>query len=328
MSSDPVTESITLPEEFAFTAFASITLYNSIELIILCLASFKRYQGLYFWSLLITSCSLIINYLGFVLLFFTSITPFISVTFVLIGWYSMVTGHSMVLWSRLHLVLHNPGILRAILYLIIANMIFMQIPVTVLLYGAVGPRSPTRMAFVRGYSIMERIQLVVFCVQECLLSAIYIWETTKLLRLRPQRAHRVILTQLLAINIVILILDIIVVVFQYAGLFALQVVFKPVAYSIKLRLEFAILGRLVEVASGESTGSSVRTLTEAPIWSGPGLSGDQEPNPTGNETRAVDWRSSGIDHASGIGNGIGDRNSHVWRGWSGTSSVDACSGRD
>lgn len=326
MSSDPV-ESITLNEKFAFTAFASITLYNSIELTILCLASFKRYQGLYFWSLLITSCSLIINCLGFVLLFFTSISPYISVTFVLIGWYSMVTGHSMVLWSRLHLVLHSPGILRAILYLIIANSVFMQIPVTVLLYGAVGPRSPTRMTFVRGYSVMERIQLVVFCVQECLLSSIYIWETAKLLRLRPQRAHRIILSQLLAINIVILILDIIVVVFQYSGLFVLQVLFKPVAYSIKLRLEFAILGRLVEVVSGESTGSSVRTLNEAPVWSGPGLSGDQEPNPTANETREVDWRSSGIGHANGMRNGTDDRNSRLWSGWWGTSSVDTCNGR-
>ncbi|KAL4982880.1 hypothetical protein BDW68DRAFT_191809 [Aspergillus falconensis] len=316
MSSDPIAESITRPEEFAFTAFASVTLYNSIELIILCLASFKRYHGLYFWSLLITSCSLIINCLGFVLLFFTTVTPFLSVTFVLIGWYSMVTGHSMVLWSRLHLVLHNPGILRAILYLIIVDSVLMQIPITVLLYGAVGPRSPTRMAFVRGYSVMERIQLLVFCVQECLLSAIYIWETAKLLRLRPQRTHRIILTQLLAINVIILVLDIVIVLFQYAGLFALQVVFKPVAYSIKVRLEFAILGRLVEVASGGSTESSVRTLTDGAIWPGPGLSADQESNRNGNETQTSDCRASEVSNVIGTRN----RNSHVGRGWSGTSS--------
>ncbi|KAL4816741.1 hypothetical protein BDW67DRAFT_190726 [Aspergillus spinulosporus] len=326
MSSDPV-RTITLDEKFAFTAFASTTLYNSIELTILCLASFKRYQGLYFWSLLITSCSLIIYCLGFVLLFFTSINRFISVTLVLIGWYAMVTGHSTVLWSRLHLVLHNPGILRAILYLIIANSLCMQVPITVLIYGAVGPQSPTRMIFVRGYGVMERIQIVVFCAQECLLSAIYIWETAKLLQLRPQRTHRVILMQLLAINIVILILDIIVVLFQYSGLFVLQVLFKPVAYSIKLRLEFAILGRLVVVVSGESAESSVRTLTEAPIWSVPGLSGDQELNPTANEARAADWRLSGFGHVNGMGNGIGDGNSPAWRGWLGTSSVDACNGR-
>ncbi|KAL4908555.1 hypothetical protein BDW74DRAFT_175237 [Aspergillus multicolor] len=315
MSSDPIRESITRPEEFAFTAFASITLYNSIELTALCLATFKRYHGVYFWSLLISSCSLIVNTVGFILLFFTDITPYLGVTIVLAGWYCMVTGHSIVLWSRLHLVSHSPGLLRGILYLIIANAICMQIPTTVLMYGAVRPASHTRRVFVNGYSIIERIQLVVFCLQECFLSSIYIWETFKLLRLRPQRAHKVILTQLLAINVIILLLDIVVVVFQYAGLFALQVMFKPVAYSIKLRLEFAILGRLVEVAAGGSTGSSVRTLDDSagPTWLGRGLSGEEE----GVERRIREWRVS--RGGNGNGNGNGDASACTCRANSGSS---------
>ncbi|OJJ05126.1 hypothetical protein ASPVEDRAFT_893365 [Aspergillus versicolor CBS 583.65] len=247
-------------EEYAFTAFSAITLYNSIELIILCLATFKRYQGVYFWSLLITSCSLIVNTLGFILLFFVNVTAYVSVTIVLIGWYCMITGHSIVLWSRLHLVLHQPRVLRAILYLIITNAIIMQIPTTVLLYGAVSPA--VQETFTKGYNIIERIQLVVFCLQESLLSGLYIWETAKMLYLRPQRAHRLILLQLLAINIIILGLDIVVVVFQYTGLFSLQVVFKPVAYSIKLRLEYAILGRLVVFATGAQGSMGERKFDE------------------------------------------------------------------
>ncbi|KAL4914513.1 hypothetical protein BDW62DRAFT_190256 [Aspergillus aurantiobrunneus] len=254
------------PLEFAFTAFASVTFYNSIELITLCLATFKRYHGPYFWSLLVSSCSLIVNTVGFILLFFVEVTDYLAVTVILLGWYCMVTGHSIVLWSRLHLVLYKPTVLRAILYLIIGNAVAMQIPITVLLYGAVTPDPDIREPFVRSYNIMERIQLVVFCLQEVLLSSIYIWETSKLLRLRPQRAHVVILTQLLAINIVILALDIIVVLFQYTGLFELQVVFKPVSYSVKLRLEYAILGRLVEVSRGGPGSSSIRSLDDA--WVG------------------------------------------------------------
>ncbi|KAL4783338.1 hypothetical protein BJX76DRAFT_348651 [Aspergillus varians] len=261
MSSPSPRDHLSRPLEFAFTAFASITLYNSIELIILCFATFKRYQGTYFWSVLITSCSLIVNCVGFTLLFFAPITPYFSVTLVLISWYCMITGHSIVLWSRLHLILHKPTLLRAILYLIIVNAIALQIPTTVLLYGAVTPQVES--TFLRGYNVIERIQLVVFCLQEVLLSALYIWETAKLLRLRPQPTHRVILTQLLAINVIILVLDVIVVVFQYSGLFALQVVFKPVAYSIKLRLEYAILGRLIETVTGNGTVcNSVRALNE------------------------------------------------------------------
>lgn len=281
MLSDSVSVTLTQPQEYAFTAFSAITLYNSIELIILCLATFKRYHGVYFWSLFITSCSLIVNTLGFILLFFVNVTPYVSVTVVLIGWYCMITGHSIVLWSRLHLVLHQPRILRAILYLIIFDGIMLHIPTTVLLYGAVTPSVEN--TFTKGYNIIERIQLVVFCLQESLLSSIYIWETAKLLYLRPQRAHRIILIQLLAINVVILGLDIVVVVFQYSGLFALQVVFKPVAYSIKLRLEYAILGRLVVVATGaQESSSSGRSQNESgPSW--PGMVGVSDES----------WRSGG-----------------------------------
>jgi hypothetical protein len=42
----------------------------------------------------------------------------------------------------------------------------------------------------------------------------------------------------------IILLDAVVVVFQYAGLFSLQVFFKPVVYGLKLRLEYAILWEL------------------------------------------------------------------------------------
>ncbi|KAL4923691.1 uncharacterized protein BDV17DRAFT_276358 [Aspergillus undulatus] len=266
MLSDSPNQPLSEPLQYAFTAFAALTVYNSVELIVLTLATFKRYQGLYFWSLLVSSCSLITNTLGFALFFFAPISNYICVTIILVGWYCMVTGHSLVLWSRLHLVLQSPKVLRGILYLIITDAVLLHIPVTVLLYGAVSPNPDIESRFVVGYNVIERIQLIMFCLQESLLSAIYIWETAKLLRLRPQRAHSVILVQLIAINIIILILDVIVVVFQYTGLFALQVVFKPVAYSIKLRLEYAILGRLVLVASGSEGGSSARVFSDEVQW--------------------------------------------------------------
>jgi predicted histidine transporter YuiF (NhaC family) len=59
----------------------------------------------------------------------------------------------------------------------------------------------------------------------------------------------------LLINVVILLLDAVVVAFQYAGLCSLQVFFKPVAYGLKLRMEYALLGSLIQlVASGGFVG--------------------------------------------------------------------------
>ncbi|KAL4808103.1 hypothetical protein BDV18DRAFT_158218 [Aspergillus unguis] len=305
MSSSPIHDRLTRSEEYAWTAFASITLYNSIELIILTLATFKKYQGVYFWSLLISSCSLIVNCLGWTLTFFVDVTDYVSITIVLLGWYCLTTGHSMVLWSRLHLVLQSPKMLRWLLYLIIFDAIILQIPTTVLLYGTVSYDLSVQPTFSNAYSIIERIQLVVFALQEVLLSSIYIWETTKLLRLRPQHTHRIILTQLLIINIIILGLDIVVVVFQYAGLFALQVCFKPVAYSIKLRLEYAILGRLVEVAKGASpggTGAGAGPLSgyEEVAWAGFGhaLAGEFSREGAGASTGASTGVSTGEESRS------------------------------
>ncbi|KAI2793405.1 hypothetical protein POX_b03460 [Penicillium oxalicum] len=228
-----------------FVAFAAVAWYNALELVVLCFISFKRRHGCYFWSLLVASISIIPHCLGFVLLFFpTGVSPYICVTLIVVSWYGMVTGQSLVLWSRLHLVMQNAKVLWAVLWMIVIDAILFHLPTTVLLYGAVStPAGP----WSRGYSIMEHIQLVGFCIQELIISGIYIWETAKLLRLRPRGGSWGVLHALLTINIVILLLDLAVVAIEYTGYYAVQVLFKPVAYSIKLKLEYAILGKLVTI---------------------------------------------------------------------------------
>ncbi|KAJ5802801.1 uncharacterized protein N7503_005251 [Penicillium pulvis] len=230
----------------AFATFSSIAWYNAIELVILCFVTFKRWRGCYFWSLLVASFSIIPYCLGFILLFFpTGVTPYVCVTLIVFSWSGMVTGQSMVLWSRLHLLLRNTKVLWKVLWMIIIDAILLHITTAVLLFGTVGmPSGP----FAHGYNIMERVQVVWFCIQELVISSIYVWEAIHLLRLRPGGQSRGILSQLLVINIIILFLDVAIVVIEYVGYYALQVMFKPVAYSIKLKLEYAILGKLISVA--------------------------------------------------------------------------------
>ncbi|PWY87536.1 hypothetical protein BO70DRAFT_385817 [Aspergillus heteromorphus CBS 117.55] len=235
---------------YIFAAFAAIAWYNSLELLVLCLSTFRhhRSKSTYFWSLLLASLSIIPQSLGYVLLFFLpEIPPWGPATLIVVGWCGMITGHSLVLWSRLHLVLHDPRILRYLLRLIVVDDILLQVPITVLLYGTVTFRS-SRIS--DGYSVMERIQLVGFALQETLLSGIYVWEAARLLLLRPGGRHHRVLGQLLAINVLVLLLDVAVVGIQYAGFYSIQVMLKPVAYSVKLKLEYTILGRLVSVVEG------------------------------------------------------------------------------
>ncbi|KAE8154442.1 hypothetical protein BDV25DRAFT_172092 [Aspergillus avenaceus] len=255
-------------QKYIICAFAGIVWFNAGELVICCLTTFKRYRGLYFWSLFITSVSLIPMCLGYVfLLFYLGITRFFTVTLIIISWIAMVTGHSVVLWSRLHLVVQSTKVLRGTLIMIIVDAILFHTSVAVLMYGSIPEKDSTRAnRFARGYNIVERAQLVAFCVQELILSFTYVWETVKLLRLRPGKHQHHILWQLLIINLVIIILDVAVVAVEFTGYYGMQVMVKPVAYSIKLKLEYAILGKLIKLAKGpssdpEALSSSLETYT-------------------------------------------------------------------
>ena len=85
-----------------------------------------------------------------------------------------------------------------------------------------------------------------FCIQETILSGIYLWESAKFLKNDDIRKSRRILHQLIWINVLIILMDLSLLSLEYAGLYILEIVIKGVVYSIKLKLEFAILGKLVE----------------------------------------------------------------------------------
>ncbi|KAL2821112.1 hypothetical protein BJX63DRAFT_256415 [Aspergillus granulosus] len=231
--------------QITIATLAGVTWYNAIELIALVFVTFSQYQGLYFWSLLVSSSVGLIPYsLGFLLKFFnlTSAT-WLSVTFITVGWYCMVTGQSIVLYSRLHLVLPNPKILRRVLAMILINVVILHFPTTVLTYGS--NLASGRTGYIAGYNVMEKIQMTGFCIQEFILSALYIWETTRMLRLDPDKGKRKIMYQLVAINLVIILMDIGLLVVAYLDYYIMETMIKGVVYSVKLKLEFAVLGKLV-----------------------------------------------------------------------------------
>ena len=87
--------------------FSSLTIYNALELLILIHTTCKSLRSLYFWSLLISSVGLVPYALGFtfkLLDVWGNPTRWVGLALLTLGWYAMVTGHSVVLWSRLHLV--------------------------------------------------------------------------------------------------------------------------------------------------------------------------------------------------------------------------------
>jgi hypothetical protein len=234
---------------FMVCTWSSIAMYNFLELNFIVATVFKRHSGLYFWSFIVATYGMILISSFTMLKDFQVISAsYLFVTTTSIGWVGMVTGQSIVLYSRLHLVLFNRKRLRAVLIMIIVNAIILQIPTTVMVYGA---NSSHGEPFQVIYKIYEKIQVTIFCLQEFTISALYIYETVKILRVTKSTGygigHRILLRHLISVNALVILLDAPILVFEYAGYYLLQTSYKPMAYSVKLKLEFSILNRLVEL---------------------------------------------------------------------------------
>ncbi|POR31836.1 hypothetical protein TPAR_07957 [Tolypocladium paradoxum] len=224
---------------------STLALYNALELLTLIFMTFKRRKGLYFWSISLASFGVIPYSAGWILVQFNPSIAYVGMIFSTIGWVLLVSGQSVVLYSRLHLVLNNANILRGVLWMIICNGLVWHTSITVLLFGSTYSPPQNRSGFINTYSVMEKVQMTFFCLQEFIISGLYIWMAADILRTALGNRRR-FMWQLFAINVLIVIMDIGLLAVEYKNHFVLEQGLKVVIYSIKLKLEFAILGQLVE----------------------------------------------------------------------------------
>jgi hypothetical protein len=237
-----------LSTTITIVCFVALALYNVAELNFIIFATFRVRRGLYFWSFLVSTWGICLYAIGFLLKDIQASTPSsFYVTFIIVGWCSMVTGQSFVLYSRLHLVLRMPSRLRLVLIMIIVDAIICHVPICVMVYGA---NSSNSAPFLVPYSIYEKVQVTVFFIQELIISILYIFQTLKILRpegnIRGKSSRRV-MTHLIYVNVIIVVLDITILGLEYSGLYDIQTVYKGFVYSVKLKLEFSILNRLIEL---------------------------------------------------------------------------------
>ncbi|KAJ5579159.1 hypothetical protein N7450_008026 [Penicillium hetheringtonii] len=303
---------------------AGLSMYNGLELLILIFSKFSRYATVYFWSLLASSLSLFPYSLGYAFKFFGTLTgkaKWVSLSLLTIGWYVMVTGQSVVLWSRLHLVVTGENGGRILFYtkwMIIIDAIILHIPTTVVTFGSFGDLETHN--FVRAYNVVEKFQMTGFFVQETILSLIYIIATVKLLQGSFRKKKRQLMYLLVFINIAIIIMDIALLSIEYASLLILETTLKGVFYSVKLKLEFAILGRLVKFVS-----SSQQDVESASLNASTGttsLSTQQTP-PSNSRSSDREPSEGHVRHLESLG---ASHNEHIARaqqiqGSSGSSEI-------
>lgn len=140
--------------------FAGLAMYNAVELTVMIFLTFTRCSGTYFWSLFSAGLGIIPYALGFLLKFMNITTGnlrWLAIVLLTVGWYPMITGQALVLWSRLHLIVsgeRGERIVRYTKWMIIIDAIVLHIPTTVLTFGSNGDIDTN--TFATGYSIMGK----------------------------------------------------------------------------------------------------------------------------------------------------------------------------
>lgn len=187
------------------TLSIGLALYNSLEMILLISATFKRWRGLYFWSLCICNYGVISYTLGMMLMYFGLGNQLASHIVLDTGWICMVVCQSLVLYSRLGLILDNVKIERAVMWMIVGVSVLL-IP-TVLTFDF-GNTYSNLATFPEGYFYIEHVQMTVFTLQEVIISSLYVWKTINMLKIISKANTRSMVWQLLVINVVIIGMDV------------------------------------------------------------------------------------------------------------------------
>jgi hypothetical protein len=237
----------------AIVVFMALALYNAVELDVIILSFFKRRRGLYFWSFLAATNGIIPHNIGFLLKNILNLHTFgLYITLVAVGWVPMVTGQSLVLYSRLHLIFRNPFWLRMVLVMILTNAFVLHVPIIILMYGA---NSSPNNSWAHPYDIYEKVQVTMFCLQEFIISAIYVktcysfFDTENSLygdAVRKMRRH------LPLVNVVVILLDLPILALEDTGFYDLQTAYKAFVYSVKLKIEFRILNELMDMTRAQN----------------------------------------------------------------------------
>ena len=237
---------VSLSTAMIIAAFFAISLYNVVEINLSIFNMFKRRRGLYFWSMLIASWGIAVHSIAVFLRYFALAPDFAMCVQTIIGWYAMVTGQSVVLYSRLHLVVSDTRRIRWVLAMIITNFFILQVGVTVVFLAS--NLDPSR--YLNAFNIYERIQLVGFTLQEFIIASMYIWETIHALKpvlaIKGPEESKVI-TYVIIVNVLAVLLDISLCSTEFTGHFDIQTTYKPVVYSIKLKMEFHVLNWLLAI---------------------------------------------------------------------------------
>ncbi|KAL8393751.1 hypothetical protein RB595_003482 [Gaeumannomyces hyphopodioides] len=278
----PITNKVSLAEAMVMAGFLSVSLWNTLQTTIFIFQFFKRFSGLYFWSISAANFGIPLRQVTALLRFFGLAPNLAMLPISSVGFWMMVTGQSVVLYSRLSLIVGAPETIRWVALVVAATFLLVEVPTSAVLLAS---NMPHGAALVPVFTAMENVQTGLLTLQETTISALYVVAARRALRpMEAIKGRRVrsTLRQLAGLFALTVVLDLSLMGLQYSGRqFAVMTTYKGVVYSIKLQVEAVVLNNLTclvrqrpctcHSTPADNFSSSLRGTTAAQdgiIWSG------------------------------------------------------------
>ncbi|KAH7305599.1 hypothetical protein B0I35DRAFT_361903 [Stachybotrys elegans] len=261
---------ISLPVAMTIAGFFAVSIFNVIEINITIFFTFRKYSGLYFWSLMFASWGIAVHSIGFLLFFFQLCqNNYANIIIITLGGVPMVIGQSIVLYSRLYLIVEDKRKIRWIRKMIVASFLLFTVPPTILNFGS---NSPHPEPYLKPFQVYEKIALFGFATQEIIISSVYMWEARKMLKLMTVESDRLpgrVMRHLIYVNILVILLDLSIIGTELGGVHEIQTTYKSAIYSVKLKTEFVVLGQLCRLVERDMSEYGSRSHNLSPIPSEP-----------------------------------------------------------
>ncbi|KAL4811042.1 hypothetical protein BDV18DRAFT_4822 [Aspergillus unguis] len=237
-------------------AFVAVALCNSVELLFWIFNFFKRRQGLYFWSLLVATLSVLALSICVILGTFNEGSVMAHEILYVIIQPTLLLAQSLVLYSRMHLIIRERTLNVVFWFIIISSLAIYTTFVLVIIGTA------TKGKYFRESLGWIHILYVYAspAARDAIFCGIYIFEAVR--QLKPVinlkgRAGRTVMIHLILVNSASIVLDIMVALFYWVfyawwtarGFWGstLGLPATCFAMSIKLKMEFTVLNRLVDL---------------------------------------------------------------------------------
>lgn len=253
-------------EREAAIVFLSLTLYIILDVNVAIYRTFRKKQGLYYWSLIFATWGTATVALGNI---FKNLKPEWGVIWPLWtlmingGWSVYAPAELLVLYSRLHLVNQNERMRRWILMMIIIGSTLIIIPNWVFVFGAYDIDPQVSSVWSPRMAIIDRVSQAGFTLFETIISSVYIRSLLEILRTKISMRTRRVMRDLVLVNILVISMDLLVIVLIFLNQANLAYPLQDFTYAFKFKIEFAVLNQLMAVAaSGSRHGSRQITFED------------------------------------------------------------------